>query len=142
LGGGSTADAGASGGLGALLGGLMGGGSTAANPSFLGNNAMANPLVDILSEKLGVSKQTAGMIVSAAIPLIIGMLQKRGSEGSRGATRSTGLGEEADLRRLHDPDYLHSSGAVSQVAGETELSEEEAAQRLQEAMDLLIGPAA
>lgn len=141
MGGGGTAGSDASGGLGALLGGLMGGGGSSANPSFLGNNAMANPLVDILADKLGVSKQTAGMIVSAAIPLIIGMIQKRGSEGSRGATRSgdMGLGDTADLNSLHDPGYLRSSGAVSQVAGQTEMSEEEAEQKLQEAMTLLIG---
>jgi hypothetical protein len=126
-----------SGGIGDLLGGLLGGGSQ-SSPSFLGNNATANPLVDILADKLGVSKQTAGMIVSVAVPLVIGMLQKKSSEGSRGATRS---GSAISLNELHDPDYLRSSGAVSQVASQTDMDEEEAAQRLQEAMDLLIGQA-
>jgi hypothetical protein len=139
---GASGDEGAAapGGLGSMLGGLLGGGSQ-ADPSFLGNNAMANPLVDILADKLGVSKQTAGMIVSVAVPLVIGMLQKQRGEGSRGATRSGGLVDAADLNRLHDPDYLRSSGAVSQVASQTDMDEDEAAQRLQEAMDLLIGQA-
>jgi hypothetical protein len=49
--------------------------------------------------------------------------------------------DAADLNMLHDPEYLRASGAVSQVAGQTDMDEEEAAQRLQEAMDLLIGQA-
>lgn len=134
MGGGGTAGSDASGGLGALLGGLMGGGGASASPGFLGNNAMNNPLVDILSDKLGVSKETAGMIISVAIPLIVGMVQKNRSAG--GATRS---GQAADLSNLHNRDYLRSSGAVSQVAGQTEMSEDEAEQKLQEAMALLIG---
>jgi hypothetical protein len=129
--GGAGAAGGQSGGLGDLLGGMLGGGGQ-TDPSFLGNNAMANPLVDMLADKLGISRQTAGMIMSVAVPLIIGMLQKQ----SRGGSRSVGA---ADLNELLDQDYLRSSGAVSQLASQSDLDEEAAAQNLQQAMAMLVG---
>jgi hypothetical protein len=133
LGGTGSADSGSAGGLGGLLGGMLGGAGQ-ANPGFLGNNAMANPLVDMLADKLGISKQTAGMIVSVAIPLVIGMLQKKRSGGSR----SVGA---ADLNELMDQEYLRSSGAVSQLASQSDLDEDAAAHSLQQAMEMLIGQA-
>lgn len=115
------------GGLGGLLGGLLGGGGGQPD-TFGGGGGMMLPFAQTLSEKLGVSPATANALVGAAMGLITSSLLKQRS-GDRSA-------EGLTMNSLMDPDYLRQSGIISQVSQETGLDEDATIRGLQEAIGL------
>lgn len=134
--------------LGGLLGGVLGGGSQT------GITASSNPLVggiaSVRSQKLGISESVAGMIVGAAITLLLQSLQKRAV-----ARQAPGEGIALPAEAMEAPELgdvlktlggsgtsasrLATNRATAQIAEQAGIDQETAEQGLQEAFRLLSG---
>lgn len=117
---------GGGGGLGGLLGGLMGGGA-ADQMSFGGGSGGASlPFAGTLAEKLGISEQTANMLIMGAIGLLTSSMAKNRSSG------------EIDYQRVADPEFIRSSGVAGRLSSQMGISEDEAILGLQQTMGLMV----
>ena len=117
--------AGMSGLLGGLLGGMGGSSQNQANPIIA-------PIANMLAEKLDIPPSIASLVVSFALTALLA----RGKRQPRQI--DTGLQEPAfDLDDIVDGDFAFSSGMAQQLSRQTGLSEDDAAQSLQEAILML-----
>ncbi|MEM7535242.1 MAG: hypothetical protein AAF639_23905 [Chloroflexota bacterium] len=123
-----------SGGLGMLLELFLGGGKR----NNVGANPLLAPITNALAERLNISPQMASIIVSFAVSLIVERVRNGGGVSSDDAGNRTPSGG-LDLDDLLDSDFLMSQRVTEQLAEQTGLDEEEAAQSLREAMVLLNG---
>ncbi|MFO7664644.1 MAG: hypothetical protein R6X18_18935 [Chloroflexota bacterium] len=135
LGGGS----GGQGDLSDLIGGLLGGGTSAGMGEMLaslidgGTGAGVGgdqfmPIIGPLSEKLGLSPQMSNMLAMAAIGLLTSSMAKNRSQGRSG---------HVELASLSDPDYIRSTGVVSRLSKQMGISEDEAIERLQQTLGIM-----
>ncbi|MEM8860350.1 MAG: hypothetical protein AAGD96_18645 [Chloroflexota bacterium] len=130
------------GGLADILGGVLGGGRSRGAST---GNPIADMAANALAERLGISPQIAGMVVSFAMAMLMGkkmqgaesapaMPGRRQNQAQRG-----GVFGGLDLDDLLEGDYAFDSGLAAQLAEKTGQTEEESAYQLQEAVSLLTG---
>ncbi len=117
---------GGAGGLGGLLGGLMGGGAADQMSFGGGSGGMSLPFAGTLAEKLGISEQTANMLIMGAIGLLTSSMAKNRSSG------------EIDYQRVADPEFIRSSGVAGRLSSQMGISEDEAILGLQQTMGLMV----
>ncbi len=70
--------------LGGLLGGMMGGGIGGASPQMGGAggmNSMLAPIADMLSEKLGISREIAMTALAVIVPIVMNKLMSGNQQG-------------------------------------------------------------
>lgn len=86
---------GGAGGLGGLVGGLLGGGAPASAGVPAALSSLVGPVAQFVAQKTGLSADIATMVVNAALPKLMSMLQGSlpagaaavlGGEGGLGAT--------------------------------------------------------
>ncbi len=129
LGGGGQAQqsSGVSSGMGGLLGSLLGGGQQTASSS-------ASPIVQAISEKLGIPTAIVELIVSFVLSKLQGSMSQRGIEAS--ALQDSGVAQSADLQQL----FQQMSGdrhMAAELANQTGLDTRTAMQGMQEVLALL-----
>lgn len=121
-----------------MLGGLLGGmGGASANAGAMGGmntgmNAALAPLADMLSEKLGISREMAMSAMAIIVPMILSKLAGGGQARSGdplGANRSAGLSFSRD-----EQDQM-----IQSLTSQTGMNEEQAAQVLNQAVNVLGG---
>lgn len=117
---------GGGGGLGGLLGGLMGGGAADQMSFGGGSGGMSLPFAGTLAEKLGISEQTANMLIMGAIGLLTSSMAKNRSSG------------EIDYQRVADPEFIRTSGVAGRLSSQMGISEDEAILGLQQTMGLMV----
>ncbi|MDJ0752183.1 MAG: hypothetical protein QNJ45_01610 [Ardenticatenaceae bacterium] len=106
-----------------LIMGVLGGGTAQQSAG----NPLADMAAEMLSQKLGISKEVAVTIVSFAMAALLNRQEQAGG--------NTGF----DLDDLLQGDYAWDSGLANQISQRTGMSEDEAAYGLQEAMMMLSG---
>jgi hypothetical protein len=111
--------------LGGLLGGMGGSSQSQANP-------LIAPIANVLAEKLNISPAIAGMVVSFALTALLARGKRQPGQIDTGPQESA-----FDLDDIVNGDFAFSSGMAQQLSRQTGLSEDAAAQSLQEAMLLL-----
>ena len=116
-------------GLDDIISGFIGGNSGMS----AGSNPLIAPFAEMLSERLGISPQMAGMIISFALPL----LMKQLAGGGREAVQPGGAG--IDLDSLLDENFLEQSGAPRKLAEESGMDEKDAMSGILEALGILTG---
>lgn len=117
-----------------ILGSILGGGRPGGQ-----NNSFLQPIANALAEKLGISPQVALIVINLAIMLLLSR-RKEEAATAPGDTRRGGTPSEQegfDLDDLLDKNYLQATGATTQLARQTGMSEDQATQSLQEALILL-----
>ena len=122
-----------------MLGGLLGGmGGASPNAGAMGGmntgmNAALAPLADLLSEKLGISREMAMTAMAIIVPMILSKLagsgQSRGGDPLGGAGRS----QELSFSRNEQDEMIQS------LTSQTGMSQEQAAQVLNQAVNVLGG---
>lgn len=120
------------GGIGDILEAVLGGGARRGQGQVSGNPLLA-PFVGALSEKLGISPQMAGVIVSAAFGLIASKMMSGGKKAQPQVGATSGL----DLDDLLDGDFMEKSGVAEKVAKQTGMDKSEATDSLRKAMEML-----
>ena len=130
------------GGIADILGGVLGGGS---NRSASTGNPIADMAANALAERLGISPQIAGMVVSMAMAMLMGK-KMQGAESApaipgrrQNQVQGGGVFGGLDLDDLLEGDYAFDSGLAAQLAEKTGQTEEESAYQLQEAVSILTG---
>ena len=131
------------GGIADILGGVLGGGSRNSGAST--GNPIADMAANALAERLGISPQIAGMVVSFAMAMLMGK-KMQGAETApatpgrrQNQVQGGGVFGGLDLDDLLEGDYAFDSGLAAQLAEKTGQSEEESAYQLQEAVSILTG---
>jgi len=129
-----------------LLGNMLGGGQSGITAS---SNPLVGGIASTLAQKLGISESVAGMIVGAAVSLLLQSLQKRTV-----ARQAPGEGIALPPEALEAPELgdilktlgggtsgsrLATSRTTAQIAEQAGIDEETAEQGLQEAFRLLAG---
>ncbi len=114
-------------GMAGFLGGLFGGSGSASSHG----NPLVASIANMLAEKLNISPAIAATVVNFALSALL-------ARGKRQPGDQRDMAESAfDLDDIIDGDFAFSSGMAEQVSRQTGLSEQDAAQSLQEAMILL-----
>jgi hypothetical protein len=135
-----------SGGLGGILGGILGAGG--AN---VGANSFLAPIIQELAERLGISPAIANAVVAFVMTSILPrLLGGRGAVAPQGARPRRGrraqpeegldldhLLESMSSGRELEPAYFRSSGMADELAQQTGLDVNTAAESLQEVFALL-----
>jgi hypothetical protein len=129
-----------SGGLGDILGGILG-----AGKANLGANSFLAPIIQELAGRLGLSPAIAGLIVSFVLGKIL-----PGLAGGKAAAQPSpvpgGQAQGLDLDHLLEsmgsgqqlePSYFQQSGMAGELAQQTGLDQQTAAQGLQQVFELL-----
>lgn len=114
-----------------ILGSILGGGRPGGQ-----NNSFLQPIAEALAEKLGISPQVALIVINLAIMLLLSRRKEEAAAPSD-SRRSEGQPDGFDLDDLLDKNYLQATGATTQLAQQTGMSEDQATQSLQEALILL-----
>lgn len=117
-----------------MLGGLFGmlsGGSAGEASGVTGGNPMLAPITEAVSEKLGISPQMAGVVVSAGFALLMSKMQQSGQANRSGSV------QDLDLDELTDAQYLHDSGMATRVAEQTGVDEDTAVDYLQQTTKMM-----
>ncbi len=117
-----------------MLGGLLGmvtGGATSESSGVTGGNPMLAPITEAVSEKLGISPQMAGVVVSAGFALLMSKMQQSGQANRSGSV------QDLDLDELTDAQYLQDSGMATRVAEQTGVDEDTAVDYLQQATKMM-----
>ncbi|MEZ4513184.1 MAG: hypothetical protein R3C62_15060 [Chloroflexota bacterium] len=119
-----------------ILGSILGGGRPGGQ-----NNSFLQPIAEALADKLGISPQVALIVINLAITLLLSRRKEQAAEAApsdsarRGGT--SGQQDGFDLDDLLDKNYLQATGATTQLARQTGMSEDQATESLQEALLLL-----
>ena len=119
-----------------ILGNILGGGRPGGQ-----NNSFLQPIAEALADKLGISPQVALIVINLAITLLLSRRKEQAAEAApsdsarRGGTPSQQEGFNLD--ELLDKNYLQATGATTQLARQTGMSEDQATESLQEALRLL-----
>lgn len=131
------------GGIADILGGVLGSGAGGRSSST--GNPIADMAANVLAERLGLSPQIAGMVVSFAMAMLMGKKMQGGTTAPatpgrrQNQVQGGGVFGGLDLDDLLEGDYAFDSGLAAQLAERTGQSEEESAYQLQEAVSLLTG---
>ncbi len=125
--------------LGGILGGMMGGGAsnTSAMGGMGGMSGILSPLADVLSEKLGISREVAMTALTIVVPMVLNKLMSSGqqSEGDvlGNLQQSMASGQGLDFTKSEHAEM------VNQLSAQTGLSHHEASQTLRSTIQVLGG---
>lgn len=125
--------------LGGLLGGMLGGGMSGASPNagavggMGGMNAILAPLADLLSEKLGISREIAMAAMAILVPMLLNKLMSSGQQS--GGDPLGGLGGMQRQGFAFTPDEQNEM--VQQLSAQTGLDADSSAYTLNQAMQVL-----
>ena len=128
-------------GLEGILGSVLGG-SGASNNTFLA------PIIGMLAEKLGLPPAVAQMVVSFVLGKLLAGGASQAQAQPRRAAPSPASPQGFDLDHLLDQmgseqglgsDYLMSTGAPKELAQQTGLDPDVAAQSMQEVLNMMLG---